>query len=86
MPGTRPAEGRVFLCAEIVAVQGIVRPHRVQQLLDALSTFQISNEGIGISVPAGKYSAAWHYHRMHSGSLGISPLPLRICRGRSCQR
>ena len=38
VPGTRPTEGRVFLCTENVALQGIVRPHRVQQFLDALST------------------------------------------------
>nr|DAJ46147.1 MAG TPA: PGAP1-like protein [Caudoviricetes sp.] len=35
-----------------------MRPQGMQKLLDALSTFQISNERIGISVPAGKYSAA----------------------------
>lgn len=75
MPGTRPAEGRVFLCTENVAVQGIVRPHRVQQLLDALSTFQISNEGIGISVPAGKYSAA------EGADMSICPVDLKCHHG-----
>ena len=75
MPGTRPAEGRIFLCAENVAVQGIVRPHRVQQLLDALSTFQISNEGIGISVPAGKYSAA------EGADMSICPVDLKCHHG-----